>query len=248
MAIEINGKIYRNVKGGEEGIFIDGEPIGGGNVTDLYLEIAGEEPTQEQLEQIYTQKPDVLRLGMSGGQHVIVLHKSLQSDEETRLNYFNVQTSEGVVQVVKIEYSEEDGYISDHYEWLLDSLVSGTSDGTNWTSLTIGDETHGIPQGGGTQLYKHKITIHENYQGDISTETLIFITKSEASLVGKEIYEINDFIIGYFVYNASTEDEDMCLIASKKAHANELCYVHGGNIETNTEFDGAVLTDTVTKL
>lgn len=27
--------------------------------------------------------------------------------------------------------------------------VSGTSDGTNWTSLTVGDETHGFAAGGG---------------------------------------------------------------------------------------------------
>lgn len=28
--------------------------------------------------------------------------------------------------------------------------VSGTSDGTNWTSLTVGDETHGFAAGGGS--------------------------------------------------------------------------------------------------
>lgn len=30
--------------------------------------------------------------------------------------------------------------------------VSGTSDGTNWTSLTVGDETHGFASGGGEGL------------------------------------------------------------------------------------------------
>ena len=29
--------------------------------------------------------------------------------------------------------------------------VSGTSDGTNWTSLTVGDETHGFAAGGGAE-------------------------------------------------------------------------------------------------
>lgn len=91
---------------------------GGGNVSDLYLEIE-DEPTQAQLEQIYTQKPDVLRIGMGSDENVVVLYKSVQSEEDTRLNYFNIQTSEGVVQVLKIEYSEEDGYIVENYEWTL---------------------------------------------------------------------------------------------------------------------------------
>lgn len=34
MAVTINGKIYRNVKNGQEGIFINGQPVGGG--TQLY--------------------------------------------------------------------------------------------------------------------------------------------------------------------------------------------------------------------
>lgn len=121
---------------------------GGGNVSDLYLELAGE-PTQAQLEQIYTQKPDVLRIGMGSSENVVVLYKSKQSEADSRLYYFNVQTSEGNVEVMKIEYSEEDGYIIEEYEWSLDGIVSGTNDGTNWTSLTINGETHGIPQGGG---------------------------------------------------------------------------------------------------
>lgn len=41
----------------------------------------------------------------------------------------------------------------------LPDAVSGTNDGTNWTSLTIGADTYGIGggSGGGTQLYAHYI-------------------------------------------------------------------------------------------
>lgn len=143
-SLTIDGDTYGIPKGGS-----------GGNVSDLYLEITGEEPTQSQLEQVYTQKPDVLRVGMGGNENVIVAYKSMQSDDETRLYYFNVQTSDGVVQVIKIEYSEEDGYIMENYEWSLDRIVHGTNDGTNWTSLTINGDTYSIPQGGGTGTDKY---------------------------------------------------------------------------------------------
>lgn len=36
--------------------------------------------------------------------------------------------------------------------------VSGTSDGTNWTSLTVGDETHGFASGGGGSVAWNDIT------------------------------------------------------------------------------------------
>lgn len=146
--------------------------IQGGNVSDLYLELEGE-PTQAQLEQIYTQKPDVLRLGMGGSQHVVVLHKSLQSESETRLNYFNIQNGAGDIQVLKIEYSEGDGYVVEPYEWSLDNIVSGTNDGTNWTSLTINGETHSIPQGGGssTDVQINGTSITSDGVADIVTTT-----------------------------------------------------------------------------
>ena len=60
--------------------------------------------------------------------------------------------------------------------------VSGTNDGTNWTSLTIGSDTYGIPSGGGgggsyeSNLYLHKMNFVFSYgntyilRGEMITE------------------------------------------------------------------------------
>lgn len=39
--------------------------------------------------------------------------------------------------------------------------VSGTNDGSNWTSLTIGNDTYGLASGGGNTLYSYMQTIDE---------------------------------------------------------------------------------------
>lgn len=55
-------------------------------------------------------------------------------------------------------------------------LPSGTNDGTNWTSLTIGNRTYNIPASGmSTNKYLHKVKIYANFAGSefIWTEDLI---------------------------------------------------------------------------
>lgn len=190
---------------------------GGGNVSDLYLEI-NEEPTQAQLEQVYTQKPDVLRIGMGSDQHVVVLYKSMQSESETRLNYFNIQTSEGVVQVLKIEYSEDDGYLIEPYEWSLDELVDLGS--TLQKMFDIGDldgfldnvGQYLINGGFITKLYRHEITVDNSHSGDMDTIKIIN-TNSEAyetldSVWNAIIHQGNEFSVKYALFNDEFETSD----------------------------------------
>lgn len=190
---------------------------GGGNVSDLYLEI-NEEPTQAQLAQVYTQKPDVLRLGMEGGQHVIVLYKSVQSASETRLNYFNIQNGAGDIQVLKIEYSEEDGYIAEPYEWSLDELVDLGS--TLQKMFDVGDldgfldnvGQYLIDGGFITKLYRHEITVDNSHSGDMDTIKIIN-TNSEAyetlaSVWNAIIYQGNEFSVKYALFNDEFETSD----------------------------------------
>lgn len=53
----------------------------------------------------------------------------------------------------------------------------------------------GIPATG-TKLYQHKVTIQESTQGSTWTTTLLFITKSDSSLVGVGADEV-EFLTGW---------------------------------------------------
>lgn len=51
--------------------------------------------------------------------------------------------------------------------------VSGTNDGTNWTSLTVGNDTYAIPSGGGSQSYQHNVV----YKGlDSNSKIVTYFT------------------------------------------------------------------------
>lgn len=56
------------------------------------------------------------------------------------------------------------------------AAVSGTNDGTNWTSLTVGNDTYNIPQGGGgsATLYRHHVGIFK-YGSDWSIACAIYV-------------------------------------------------------------------------
>lgn len=102
---------------------------------------------------------------------------------------------------------------------------------------------------GGTQLYKHTITITANYAGDINEETLVFIMPSATSLVGSDMFQIRNYIAGYFVEDRGTENETMCMIITKPTYGDGFIYCDSsGNLQQMAEIDGSVLTDTVTPL
>lgn len=66
------------------------------------------------------------------------------------------------------------------------ATVSGTNDGTNWTSLTIGSDTYGLASGGsgGSHLYEHYLVIISNNSsgGDSFDIYLKFISTSNTTI------------------------------------------------------------------
>ena len=67
-------------------------------------------------------------------------------------------------------------YGSHNYYWTdtptIPDAVSGTNDGTNWTSITIGDTTKNIPSGGSGSgfTYKEIVVRDWNVSGDITSQ------------------------------------------------------------------------------
>ncbi len=104
--------------------------------------------------------------------------------------------------------------------------------------------------GGGTKLYKHTITINADYgDGDI-TETLIFINNSSSSLVGLDMYEIDNYIEGFYVESPRSENEALCSIITKPKWDYNIYYysIRENRVTPNGQWTSSVLTDTVTEL
>lgn len=59
--------------------------------------------------------------------------------------------------------------------------VSGTNDGTNWTTITIGNVTKNIPSGGGGGLSDHDFTHTANTTVSTSTTTVTFAANTRGS-------------------------------------------------------------------
>lgn len=49
----------------------------------------------------------------------------------------------------------------------------------------------------GTKLYKHTLVFNEDYGGELYPATIVLITTSSTSLVGKQEYQLNDYITGW---------------------------------------------------
>lgn len=82
------------------------------------------------------------------------------------------------------------------------AAVSGTNDGTNWTSLTIGNDTYGIPAGGSGSKYLHKVSIYANFSGSVIFWTEDIITSSATAYTS-----VSDYLTdrGYTITSASDQ-------------------------------------------
>ena len=207
---------------------LDGKiPVG---VTTLDMIIEGEEPTptQEQLKEAFEKKPDILRVSVLDGYILNSFYRSESIESENTLDYFNITDSDGTVQVLRFSYDpEKEEYEFENYEWEL----AGQG-------------------GGGTQLYKHTVTINADYGDGDMTETLIFINDSSSSLVGLEMNEINNYVEGFIVENARSENEALCSIIAKPKWDNNIYYysLAENQVTGNGQWTSSVLTDTITPL
>ena len=73
--------------------------------------------------------------------------------------------------------------------------VSGTSDGTNWTSLTVGDETHGFAAGGGSETAVLDFTNYSS--GSVISE------QDLANLVNEKYAAVKFSDAYYYLYSKS---------------------------------------------
>lgn len=55
------------------------------------------------------------------------------------------------------------------------AAVSGTNDGTNWTSLTVGSDTYGIPSGGGNDWFGTKEMFDAIPENELDDDTNYYI-------------------------------------------------------------------------
>lgn len=55
------------------------------------------------------------------------------------------------------------------------AAVSGTNDGTNWTSLTVGQDTYGIPSGGGNDWFGTKEMFDAIPENELDDDTNYYI-------------------------------------------------------------------------
>lgn len=84
----------------------------------------------------------LLSFSRAVGTNIVHIGSGLTVDTSTSLNTIKVDSS------------------------IIPPTVSGTNDGTNWTSLTVGSDTYNIPSGGGggsQTLYMHTIEFEEIY-------------------------------------------------------------------------------------
>ena len=73
------------------------------------------------------------------------------------------------------------------------AAVSGTNDGTNWTSLTVGADTYAIPQGGGSNLHLVAGTGIDITAGEVEGDKVISVdntiaTKAELNARAGKLY------------------------------------------------------------
>lgn len=116
--------------------------------------------------------------------------------------------------------------------------VSGTNDGTNWTSLTVGSDTYGIPSGGGNDWYGTQEQFDLIPAGQLDQNTTYYIS-------GKLDYE-NDFTNKPFVPTDTNQLTNGADFQNKKQVSTQvstevmsgLGYLDKTNVYlTQTEFD-----------
>ena len=109
------------------------------------------------------------------------------------------------------------------------AAVSGTNDGTNWTSLTIGNDTYGLASGGGssTHLYRHTVSMGgvTNSKGYYIVVTLYTTDSGSIDTLPKLLAAFNDGTAGY------TGTSVICtgLIAQSSSTSYRPSYLHKNN-------------------
>lgn len=118
-----------------------------------------DEFTQAQMQDIYTNKYDVITIISS--ESLIIGFKALDFSESSGgVGYLSyLPNGEGITGNVFVYDTDTQQYMVQTE--LLIPRVDGTNDGTNWTSITIGGTTKNIPTGGLQTLVEHTITAEE---------------------------------------------------------------------------------------
>lgn len=155
----------------------DGGSSGSG-VTKGEFDISAnsDEWTQEQIQDIYENKYDIVSVTKSDGT-VQTIYKVVEDEGYQFVAYIGYApygmgvvseyepNGEGIICFAfKYDSFSETPYsVTDH---IAAPFVDGTNDGTNWTSIKIGNVTYAIPQANdaGTKLYKHVIRGSESGQ------------------------------------------------------------------------------------
>lgn len=99
------------------------------------------------------------------------------------LSYFDA----GYLETVSYDYVTN-AWVYNSTDVVTVPAVSGTNDGTNWTSLTINNDTYGIG-GGGSQLYAHNLMISysNSTTGDTLTGNAYFISSDDTAITKDNI-------------------------------------------------------------
>lgn len=119
-------------------------------------------------------------------------------------NYYTKTEIEGLIPTKTSELTNDSGYITSSslatvattgsYNDLTDKptipeAVSGTNDGTNWTSLTIGSNTYNIPSGGGSGSSATANLFLHNFRLACTTTNNV-ISYIEATIITKSSTQI----------------------------------------------------------
>lgn len=117
---------------------------GGSSATKKTITLVNDTWTQAQLEDVYTNVYDVVEIISSTGSNNIYRQYSNKTQDNVVTYITLPEPSNGINLYV---FSLENEYTLDVVLGV--PHVSGQNDGTNWTELTIGEDTYAIPQGGG---------------------------------------------------------------------------------------------------
>lgn len=128
---------------------INGGGSGETGATKGEFDISGnsDQWTQAQLQDIFEHQYDVISITTS--ELVLTIHKVVELSSINQVAYMGFSPNSAGITGWSFYHDAES---EPHYgvmDNVLAPIVTGRNDGTNWTELTIGEDTYAIPQGGG---------------------------------------------------------------------------------------------------
>lgn len=119
------------------------------------------------------------------------------------------------------------------------TTVSGTNDGTNWTSITIGSDTYGIPSGGSSQLYV--MVQIDGHDADYTyfDFTLIADISNMSINDAKELYNMNNANYDFATSAATYSSEFNYGFINGQYQITSISYDSGNEIVTLNYNDGS---------